>query len=112
MATFDVEEFVENPSVEMLKDSVLRKDDWINLTDTYEIEYQHSQRKSEIQNAVLTKLVNEEVLPKGALTLRAFDPREAGEIRKLELEHGRLEREKDELHELALKEREERVKKA
>ncbi|KAG7157151.1 hypothetical protein Hamer_G009983 [Homarus americanus] len=87
MATFDVEEFIENPSVEMLKDSVLRKDDWMKLADTYEIEYRCSQRKSEIQSAVLTELVNEEVLPKWALTLRSFDPREAVEIRKLEMEH-------------------------
>ncbi|XP_042216938.1 uncharacterized protein LOC121862692, partial [Homarus americanus] len=108
MATFDVEGFVENPSVEMLKDSVLRKDDGMKLADTYEIEYRRSQRKSEIKNAVLTELVNEEVLPKGALTLRSFDPRETVEIRKLEMEHRRLEREKDKLHELALKEREER----
>ncbi|KAG7158162.1 hypothetical protein Hamer_G008786 [Homarus americanus] len=90
-------EFVETPSMKMLKDSVLRKDDWMRLADTYEIEYQHSQRKSEIQNAVLTELVNEEVLPKGALSLRSFDPREAVETRKLQMEH-----------ELTLKEREER----
>ncbi|KAG7167097.1 hypothetical protein Hamer_G005431 [Homarus americanus] len=96
MATFDVEEFVENPSVKMLKDCVLRKDDWMKLADTYEIEYRHCQRKSEIRSAVLTELVNEEVLPKGALTLRSFDPREPVEIRKLEMEH-----------ELTLKEREE-----
>ncbi|KAG7166684.1 hypothetical protein Hamer_G010312 [Homarus americanus] len=80
----------------------------MRLTDTYEIEYQHSQRKSVIQNAVLTELVNEEVLPRRALTFRTFNPKEAVELRKLELEPERLEREKDKLHELALKESEER----
>ncbi|KAG7156819.1 hypothetical protein Hamer_G026190 [Homarus americanus] len=83
----------------MLKDCALRKGDWMRLGDTYEIEYQHSQRKSTIQNAVLTELENEEVLPRGALTLRACNPSEVVEIRKIEMEH-----------ELALKEREEREK--
>ena len=106
MASFNVDNFVSEPSVFKLKECVMRKDDWMKLADRYEVEYQRSQKKSVIQNAVISELVNEEVLPNEALSLRALDNRDAVEIRRLELEYEMREREKDKLHELSLKQSE------
>ena len=56
MVEFNIEEFVESPSVEKLSD--LRKVDWVSLAQHYEVNVRYTCKKEEIKVAVVSDLVS------------------------------------------------------
>ena len=67
MGTFDLEDFVSQPSVDKL-DGLL-KDDWIMLACQYKIVITSSGRKNKIACAVIDKLVEQEIIDESAYDL-------------------------------------------
>ena len=65
MPTFDLKDFVEQPTVEALID--IRKQDWIDLAQYYQITCNPRDRKEVIKNSVIEGLVQMEVLPAEAI---------------------------------------------
>ena len=65
MPTFDLKDFVEQPTVEALID--IRKQDWIDLAQYYQITCNTRDRKEVIKNLVTESLVHVEVLPAEAI---------------------------------------------
>ena len=116
MSTFDIEEFKKSPTAEKLTSCQLKKTDWINLANEYNIKYKQQWKKAKIKNEVIETLVTKEVLLDWALDLLEEIPGEVDpEVRKLELEFERerlkFEQEKFKLElEEREKEREEKEK--
>ena len=65
MPSFDLRAFVTQPTVEALID--IRKQDWIDLSEYYQIECNPRERKEIIKNLVTESLVKMEVLPSEAI---------------------------------------------
>lgn len=94
MADFDLEEFFENPSVEVLKP--LRKADWVSLAKRCDVSYKIYWKKAKIQNAVVEYLIDAEHLGDQPETLLSeelevvnVEDEKEERVRKEELEHER-----------------------
>ena len=92
MADFDLEEFFENPSVEVLKP--LRKADWVSLAKRCDVSYKIYWKKAKIQNAVVEYLIDAEILGDEAETLLSEElevvkVEDEERIRKEQFEHER-----------------------
>ena len=86
MSDFNIEEFVENPSVAALE-SGLKKADWICLAETYAVTIKRSWKKALIVSAVVEYLVDSDVLGSAALKLcEGKDISDAVILKELELE--------------------------
>ena len=105
MATFELKQFTDNPSVAYLRSCKVKKDDWVNIASHYEITFTKGWRKSQIKNAVLNALVRAEVLGEEAFDLCDDDASPLA-LKQVELRYalGREERERKER--LAKEERE------
>lgn len=111
-----LKEFIENPSVNILKESNWRKADWVTLAKYYNIECPLVLRKVDVKNKVVRGLVDQSILGEEALNLcserdsdllalrkmelkiQGEEKQRAFEMRKIELQME--EREKDRAHEL------------
>ena len=67
MGSFDLEDFVSQPSVDKL--DCLLKDDWIMLACQYKIVVRPSWRKNKIASTVIAKLVEQEIIDESAYNL-------------------------------------------
>lgn len=67
---FDLDTFVENPSVDYLTSVYVRKEDWSALGSHYGIVCKKTWRKGMIQDKVINELVEREILDESAHTLR------------------------------------------
>ena len=64
---FDVHEFKDNPSLELLTANPPRKDDWIFLAKHYGLKVKSGATKSEIRASVIDSLVLSKQLPDTSL---------------------------------------------
>ena len=86
-ASFNIVEFMENPTLEKLTACQLRKSDWVSLANEYKIGVKQYWKKVRVMNEVLQNLVSLEILDSEALDLCEEVPGEVDpEVRKLELE--------------------------
>ncbi|XP_063592504.1 uncharacterized protein LOC134769695 [Penaeus indicus] len=92
MAPFNINDFISEPSLDLLVNTTLKKDDWKALAGHYEIEIRACMTKAVIKSIVIESLVNSDILPMSALSLCDKVPREENsnvseliELRKLEL---------------------------
>ena len=86
-ASFNIVEFMENPTLEKLTACQLRKSDWVSLANEYKIGVKQYWKKVRVKNEVLQNLVSLEILDSEALDLCEEVPGEVDpEVRKLELE--------------------------
>ncbi|KAK3892311.1 hypothetical protein Pcinc_003835 [Petrolisthes cinctipes] len=65
MSLFDLEAFVKSPTIEVLSD--LRKQDWLDIANSYKIPCNDRAKKEVIKNVVVEGLVTLEVLPADAI---------------------------------------------
>ncbi|XP_063585382.1 uncharacterized protein LOC134762766 [Penaeus indicus] len=98
MAPFNINDFISEPSLDLLVNTTLKKDDWKALAGHYEIEIRACMTKAVIKSIVIESLVNSDILPMSALSLCDKVPREENsnvseliELRKLELRKLELE---------------------
>ena len=90
MSKFDLKTFVENPSVEILAESDLLKNDWLDIAGHFQADVRRYWKKSRIANEVIKHLVDLEVLDEAAFDL-CEEEDSAIKLKLMELE---LEREK------------------
>ena len=86
-----IQEFIDQPTVDFLKSSELRKADWVALAKVYNIECSLTLRKAEVKNKVIQGLVQKSVVTSDALDLCTEVTTEQLSIAKLQLEY-QLER--------------------
>ncbi|KAK3881214.1 hypothetical protein Pcinc_014343 [Petrolisthes cinctipes] len=65
MSLFDLEAFVKSPTIEVLSD--IRKQDWLDIANSYKIPCNGRAKKEVIKNIVVEGLVTLEVLPADAI---------------------------------------------
>jgi len=92
MAPFNINDFISEPSLDLLVNTTLKKDDWKALAGHYTIEIRACMTKAVIKSIVIESLVNSDILPMSALSLCDNVHREENsniseliELRKLEL---------------------------
>ena len=81
---FRLEDFLSNPSQEILKN--LRKPKLLEISKHYKLEVQTSMLKSEISNILVSYLVNEDILPETAMELVKTVKSDVLRLRELELQ--------------------------
>ncbi|XP_037776712.1 uncharacterized protein LOC119573573 [Penaeus monodon] len=98
MVPFNINDFISEPSLDLLVNTTLKKDDWKALAGHYKIEIRACMTKAVIKSIVIESLVNSDILPMSALSLCDNVPREENsnvseliELRKLELRKLELE---------------------
>ena len=89
MEGFDLDKFIDSPSVQALSGRV-KKDDWVQLAKAYNIIIRSSWKKEDIKKTVLKFFVDKTILDKDAMNL-CEQSAMSEDIRRLELE---IEREK------------------
>ena len=109
MSSFDLEEFVAEPSLGQLMN--LRKIDWINLAQHYNVVFRANWRKFEIVNTVVRYLIDSNILSADANVLitepveddsarrakldKEFKFRELELAKQVEIEHAKLKLENE-----------------
>lgn len=72
MATFDLNQFIDQPSVEGL--GACRKNDLFLIAQHYEISVTKTQRKAKIKSSIMSALVHKGVFPQEAVPVEAAGP--------------------------------------
>ncbi|KAK4308667.1 hypothetical protein Pmani_019645 [Petrolisthes manimaculis] len=92
---FDLNEFLESPSLATLTVSRIKKADWIDLATKYNVPYKSSYSKAEIKKSVVTKLILGKTLPPEAHRLIHDGEGDSALIalKKLEIEEAERQRE-------------------
>ncbi|KAK4326801.1 hypothetical protein Pmani_002705 [Petrolisthes manimaculis] len=92
---FDLNEFLESPSLATLTVSRIKKADWIDLATKYNVPYKSSYSKAEIKKSVVTKLILAKTLPPEAHRLIHDGEGDSALIalKKLEIEEAERQRE-------------------
>lgn len=80
-----LKEFIDKPSVNILKESDWRKTDWVTLAKHYSIECPLVVRKVDVKNKVVRGLVDQGILGEEALNLCSERDSDLLALRKMEL---------------------------
>ena len=67
MGTFDVKQFCSEPSIGLLRDQVILKDQWKYMAIHFDIPFENTCSKEQIKNLVLEDLVKKQLLPPEAI---------------------------------------------
>ena len=67
MASFSVKHFYENPSIDKLRDKVIKEDEWKCIAAYFKIEYTQTMTKEYLKNTVIEELVKIGILPDEAI---------------------------------------------
>ncbi|KAK4312952.1 hypothetical protein Pmani_015661 [Petrolisthes manimaculis] len=95
---FDLNEFLESPSLATLTVSKIKKADWIDLATKYNVPYKSSYSKDEIKKSVVTKLILGKTLPPEAHRLIHDGEGDSALIALKKLEIEEAERKERKLH--------------
>lgn len=96
MMEFDLNRFLESPSLATLTVSKIKKADWIDLATKYNVPFKSSYSKAEIKKSVVTKLIFDKTLPLEAYRLIHDGEGDSDLIAPKKLEIEEAERQRDE----------------